>query len=162
VGIPKVGSLILEHDLDAPLAGLDAVPDDRQPPVAILFWSFRAMVGLGVLMFTLGLAGLWARWRGTLYTSRGLHRFALVMAPAGFAAIIAGWVTTEVGRHRTSSMACCARRTPESARRPRGRRLARRVRAGLLCGLRHRHLVYAADDAPPAPAGRARAGAWRS
>ena len=98
VGIPGLGSLILKHSLDAPLAGLDTVPDDEQPPAAIVFWSFRIMVGLGVLMFALGLAGLWARWRGTLYDWRLLHRFAVLMAPAGFVAVIAGWVTTEVGR----------------------------------------------------------------
>ena len=56
------------------------------------------MVGLGLLMFALGLLSLWARWRGTLYQSRFLHTFALVMSPMGFVAIIAGWVTTEVGR----------------------------------------------------------------
>jgi cytochrome d ubiquinol oxidase subunit I len=83
---------------DAPMAGLDTVPDDRQPPVAVVFWSFRVMVGLGVLMFVLGLAALWARWRGTLYDWRLLHGFAVLMAPAGFVAVIAGWVTTEVGR----------------------------------------------------------------
>ena len=98
VGIPKLGSLILKHDPDAPLPGLDTIPDDEQPPAAIVFWSFRLMVGLGFLMFALGLLGLWARWRGTLYASRLLHRFALVMSPMGFVAIIAGWVTTEVGR----------------------------------------------------------------
>jgi cytochrome d ubiquinol oxidase subunit I len=98
VGIPKVGSLILEHRLDAPIPGLDTIPDDRQPPAAIVFWSFRLMVGLGLLMFALGLLSLWSRWRGTLYSSRLLHRFALAMAPMGFVAIIAGWVTTEVGR----------------------------------------------------------------
>src|SRR5688572_18896842 len=65
VGIPRLGSLILKHRLDAPMAGLDTVPDDEQPPAAIVFWSFRVMVGLGVLMLLLGLAGLWARWRGT-------------------------------------------------------------------------------------------------
>ena len=98
VGIPKVGSLILEHRPDAPIAGLDTVPDDEQPPVAIVFWSFRIMVGLGLLMLGLGLLSLWARWRGTLYEWRLLHRFALAMGPMGFVAIIAGWVTTEVGR----------------------------------------------------------------
>jgi cytochrome d ubiquinol oxidase subunit I len=98
VGIPKLGSLILQHRPDAPIAGLDTVPDDEQPPVAIVFWSFRIMVALGLLMFALGLWSLWTRWRGTLYRSRGLHRFALAMGPAGFIAIIAGWVTTEVGR----------------------------------------------------------------
>jgi cytochrome d ubiquinol oxidase subunit I len=98
VGIPKVGSLLLEHRPDAPVPGLDTIPDDRQPPAAIIFWSFRLMVGLGLLMFALGLLSLWARWRGTLYDSRFLHRFALWMSPMGFVAIIAGWVTTEVGR----------------------------------------------------------------
>jgi len=98
VGIPKLGSLILKHDPDAPLAGLDTISDDEQPPAAIVFWSFRLMVGLGLLMFALGLLSLWARWRGTLYSSRFLQRFALAMSPMGFVAIIAGWVTTEVGR----------------------------------------------------------------
>jgi cytochrome d ubiquinol oxidase subunit I len=98
LGIPHLGSVILAHSPDAPLAGLDTVADDEQPPVAIVFWSFRIMVGLGLLMFVLGLAGLWARWRRTLYDWRLLHRFAVLMAPAGFVAVIAGWVTTEVGR----------------------------------------------------------------
>jgi len=98
VGIPKLGSLLLKHDPNAPLAGLDTISDDEQPPALIIFWSFRLMVGLGLLMFTLGLLSLWARWRGTLYQSRLLHRFALLMSPMGFVAIIAGWVTTEVGR----------------------------------------------------------------
>jgi cytochrome d ubiquinol oxidase subunit I len=98
VGIPKLGSLILEHDPNAPMAGLDTVPDDLQPPAAIVFWSFRIMVGLGLLMFALGAGALLARWRGRLYDWRPLHRFALAMSPMGFVAIIAGWVTTEVGR----------------------------------------------------------------
>jgi cytochrome d ubiquinol oxidase subunit I len=98
VGIPKLGSLILKHRLDAPVAGLDTIPDDEQPPAAIVFWSFRLMVGLGLLMFLLGLLSLWGRWRGTLYEWRFLHRFAIAMSPFGFVAIIAGWVTTEVGR----------------------------------------------------------------
>ena len=97
-GIPKLGSLILHHSWDAPVAGLKTVPRDERPPVGIVFWSFRVMVGLGLLMFALGLVSLWARWRGRLYSSRFLHRFALVMGPAGFVAVIAGWVTTEVGR----------------------------------------------------------------
>ena len=98
LGIPKLGSLILEHDPNAPMAGLDTVPDDQQPPAAIVFWSFRIMVGLGLLMFALGAGALWARWRGRLYEWRPLHWFSLAMSPMGFVAIIAGWVTTEVGR----------------------------------------------------------------
>jgi cytochrome d ubiquinol oxidase subunit I len=98
VEIPKLSSLILKHDLDAPLAGLDTVPPDRQPPVAIVFWAFRIMVGIGMAMLGLGLWGLYARFRGRLHDWPALHRTALVMGPSGFVAVIAGWVTTEVGR----------------------------------------------------------------
>ncbi|HUF57114.1 MAG TPA: cytochrome ubiquinol oxidase subunit I [Thermohalobaculum sp.] len=98
VGIPKLGSLILKHDPNAPVDGLDTVPDDEEPPVMLVFWGFRIMVGIGFLMFGLGLWSLVARWRGTLYESRWLHRAALAMAPSGLVAVIAGWITTEVGR----------------------------------------------------------------
>ncbi|WP_033922077.1 cytochrome ubiquinol oxidase subunit I [Sphingomonas sp. 37zxx] len=98
VEIPKVSSLILKHDLNAPLAGLDTVADDREPPVAILFWSFRIMVGIGFAMLGLGLWSLFARFRKRLYDWPWLHRAAMVMGPSGFVAVIAGWVTTEVGR----------------------------------------------------------------
>jgi cytochrome d ubiquinol oxidase subunit I len=98
IEIPKASSLILKHDPDAPLAGLDTIPADEQPPVGIVFWSFRVMVGLGFAMLGLGLWSLVARWRGKLYEWTLLHRAALVMAPAGFIAVIAGWITTEVGR----------------------------------------------------------------
>jgi cytochrome d ubiquinol oxidase subunit I len=98
IEIPKLSSLVLKHAMDAPLAGLDTVPRQDWPPVPVLFWSFRIMVGLGFLIFGLGLFSLWARWRGTLYRSRLLHIFAMLMGPAGFAAVLAGWVTTETGR----------------------------------------------------------------
>ena len=98
VAVPKLSSLILKHDANAPLAGLDTIPDGDEPPVAVVFWSFRVMVGLGLLMLTLGLCSLLARWRGRLYDWRWLHRFAAAMGPAGFVAVIAGWITTEVGR----------------------------------------------------------------
>ncbi|AZB65919.1 cytochrome ubiquinol oxidase subunit I [Cereibacter sphaeroides] len=98
VEIPKLSSLILKHSLNAPLDGLDGVPRDEQPPVAIVFWSFRVMVTLGMLMLGLGLWSLWARFRGRLYDWKALHRAALAMGPAGFVAVLAGWITTEVGR----------------------------------------------------------------
>ena len=98
IEIPKVSSLILKHDPNAPLAGLDTIPENRQPPVAILFWSFRIMVGLGFAMLGLGVWSLVARFRGRLYDWRWLQRAAIAMSPAGFVAVIAGWVTTEVGR----------------------------------------------------------------
>ena len=98
IEIPKASSLILKHDLNAPLAGLDTIPQDKQPPVAILFWSFRVMVGLGMAIFALGLWSLVARWRGKLYDWKWLHRAGVLMGPAGFVAVIAGWITTETGR----------------------------------------------------------------
>ncbi len=98
VEIPKASSLILKHDLNAPLKGLDTIPDDQEPPVAIVFWSFRIMVGLGMLMLLLGVLSLVARVNKMLYSWRLLHRFALVMAPSGFVAVLAGWITTESGR----------------------------------------------------------------
>jgi cytochrome d ubiquinol oxidase subunit I len=98
VEIPKLSSLILAHDLNAPLAGLNAIPRRDWPPVAIIFWSFRVMVALGFAMLGLGLLSLLARVRGKLYEWPLLHRLAVMMGPAGFIAVIAGWVTTEVGR----------------------------------------------------------------
>ena len=98
IGIPKLSSLILKHDPGAPLDGLDTIPDGDQPPVSVVFWSFRTMVGMGFAMLGVGLWALLARWRGRLYDWMWLHRAALIMAPSGFVAVIAGWITTEVGR----------------------------------------------------------------
>ena len=98
IEIPKLSSLILKHDLDAPLGGLDSVPDADEPPVTPVFWAFRVMVGLGFAMLGIGLWSLLARFRGRLYDWSWLHRGALVMGPSGFIAVIAGWMTTEVGR----------------------------------------------------------------
>ena len=98
VEIPKLSSLILKHHLDAPMDGLDTIPDADEPPVAIVFWSFRIMVGLGFAMLGLGAWSLWRRVHGQLYDGRGLHRAAIVMGPMGFVAVLAGWITTEVGR----------------------------------------------------------------
>ena len=80
------------------MAGLDTVPRENWPPVAITFWSFRIMVGMGLLMLALGLFSLLMRLQGKLYDSRLLHMFAVAMAPSGFIAVLAGWITTETGR----------------------------------------------------------------
>jgi cytochrome d ubiquinol oxidase subunit I len=96
--IPKLGSLILTQDLEGEVKGLkDWAPEDR-PNAAIVFWSFRIMVGLGFLMVTLGLWSLLQRFRGKLFDTPLLLRCAVLMAPTGFVALLAGWITTEVGR----------------------------------------------------------------
>ncbi len=98
IQIPKASSLILKHDLNAPMLGLDTIPDEDEPPVFIVFWSFRVMVALGFAMMGLGAWALWRRLRGRLYEDRWLHRAAIAMGPMGFVAVLAGWITTEVGR----------------------------------------------------------------
>jgi cytochrome d ubiquinol oxidase subunit I len=98
VSVPRLGSLILKHDINAPLPGLTDFPRDRWPPAPIIFWSFRIMVAIGMAMLALGCWSLLARIRGGLYSWKWLHRAAVTMGPAGFVAVLAGWVTTEVGR----------------------------------------------------------------
>ena len=98
VEVPKLSSLILKHDPDAPLAGLDTVPRENWPYVPVVFWSFRIMVGLGLAMLGLGVITLVARMRGRLYDWTPPLWLALAMGPMGFVAVLAGWITTEVGR----------------------------------------------------------------
>ncbi len=98
IEIPHASSLILTHSWDGRVPGLKEVPAADRPYAPAIFWTFRAMVGLGFLMLGLGLFSLYARWRGTLFTNRWLHRAALVMAPSGLVAMLCGWVTTEMGR----------------------------------------------------------------
>ncbi|MBY0560343.1 cytochrome ubiquinol oxidase subunit I [Hyphomicrobium sp.] len=98
VEVPYLGSLILTHKLYGEIPGLKQFPPDDRPNATVAFWTFRLMVGLGVLMLALGLWGLWLWWKSALYTSRSFLRFALWMGPAGLLAILAGWITTEMGR----------------------------------------------------------------
>ncbi len=96
--IPKLGSLILTHELDGAVRGLKAWPRDERPPAEIVFWSFRLMVGIGIAMAGIGAWSLWLRMRGRLHDSPLLLRAMIAMGPSGFVAVVAGWVTTEVGR----------------------------------------------------------------
>jgi cytochrome d ubiquinol oxidase subunit I len=98
LSIPKVGSLLLTHDANGTVPGLKQWPPQDRPNAPLIFWTFRIMVGLGFLMAGLGLLALWQRYRGRLYTSRPLLRLAIVMAPSGLIAVLAGWITTESGR----------------------------------------------------------------
>jgi cytochrome d ubiquinol oxidase subunit I len=98
IQIPKLSSLVLKHDLNAPMAGLDTIDDDKEPPFSIVFWTFRMMIAIGFSVLRLELWSLWARFNGRLYDAPMLHRAAVVMGPSGFVAVLAGWITTEVGR----------------------------------------------------------------
>jgi cytochrome d ubiquinol oxidase subunit I len=98
IEIPKLSSLVLKHDRNAPMAGLDTVPRADWPYVPVLFWSFRIMVAIGMAMALLAGWSVMARLRGKLNESPWLHRLALLMGPAGFVAVVCGWITTEVGR----------------------------------------------------------------
>ncbi len=98
VEIPRLGSLILTHSLDGQYRGLSEFPREDRPNATIVFWTFRIMVGLGLLMLVLGLWSVWCRWRGRLYDAPLFLRFALAMGPSGLIAILAGWYTTEIGR----------------------------------------------------------------
>jgi cytochrome d ubiquinol oxidase subunit I len=98
VAVPKLSSLILKHDPNAPLRGMDTVADRDLPPVGFVFWAFRVMVGLGFAMAGLGLWSLLARTRHKLYEWTWLHRAAVALGPAGFVAVLAGWIVTETGR----------------------------------------------------------------
>ena len=98
IEVPRAGSLLLTHTWDGTIPALkDFAPQDR-PNSTVVFWCFRIMVGLGFLMIALALFGLWLRRGRRLYKSRPFLRFTLLMAPAGLIALLAGWMTTEIGR----------------------------------------------------------------
>jgi cytochrome d ubiquinol oxidase subunit I len=98
VEIPYLGSLILTHSLDKQIPALKSFPPEDRPNSLIVFWSFRVMVMLGMLMIAVGLWSAWLRWRGGLYTNRLFLRLVMCMGPAGLIAMLAGWFTTEIGR----------------------------------------------------------------
>lgn len=98
VEVPGLASLILTHDWKGEVKGLSEWPPDERPPVAWVFWSFRVMVGIGLLMILTGAASALQYFRGRLFESRWLHGWWMLMMPSGFVAILAGWFVTEIGR----------------------------------------------------------------
>jgi cytochrome bd ubiquinol oxidase subunit I len=99
IKIPKLLSLLAFHNPNAVVKGLDTVPADRQPPVNVVRVSFQLMVGIGTLLAALGAIYLFVRIRRKRLPGSAWFYRALVLAgPASVVALIAGWVTTEVGR----------------------------------------------------------------
>lgn len=98
IAIPKLASLINTHHLDGTLTGLEAVPSEELPRVAVVFYSFRIMVGLGFLIVMITFLGLYFWWKKSLTNQHWYHRMLTVVAPSGFIALLTGWFTSEVGR----------------------------------------------------------------
>lgn len=98
VKIPHLASLILTHDWEGEVKGLKEWDAHDRPPVAWVFWSFRVMVGLGMLMILIGLVSAVQYFRGRLFDSRFLQGCWMCMMPSGFIALLAGWFVTEIGR----------------------------------------------------------------
>jgi cytochrome d ubiquinol oxidase subunit I len=98
IEIPGLSSLILTHDWNGEVKGLKEWPPEERPPVAVVFWSFRIMVGLGLLMIATGVMAVVLHLKKTLFTTRWFQLWCTAMTPAGFIAVLAGWVVTEVGR----------------------------------------------------------------
>lgn len=98
VGIPNLASLILTHHADGEVPGISEVPPEERPPVWLVFWSFRVMVGIGLVMIAVSLAGLWLRRGGRVYEHRGFLQLMRVMTVTPFIAVLAGWFVTETGR----------------------------------------------------------------
>ena len=99
VRIPKLLSLLAHHDPNARVVGLDSVPASDRPPVNVVRFAFQTMVGIGTALALLGALFLvtWLR-RGRLPRSPWFYRAVVVAGPLSLAALIAGWITTEVGR----------------------------------------------------------------
>lgn len=96
VSIPKLASLVLTHDPDGEVQGLNDFIGEH-PPVAPVFWSFRIMVAVGLLMWLVSWLGLW-QWRRRGAPAPWLMRTLVWMSFAGWVAVLAGWYTTEIGR----------------------------------------------------------------
>jgi cytochrome d ubiquinol oxidase subunit I len=98
VAIPKLASLINTHHWDGKMIGLTSVAPQEQPRVVPVFFSFRIMFGIGLLMLLTAITGLYLRLKHQLFHAAWFHRWCLFLAPFGFIASICGWFTAEIGR----------------------------------------------------------------
>lgn len=98
ITVPGGASFVLTGSTEGEIPGLKDVPAEERPPVAIVFWSFRIMVGIGMAMIATGLFAAILYLSGGLYTNRLFHLWCMALTPTGFIAVLAGWFVTEVGR----------------------------------------------------------------
>jgi cytochrome d ubiquinol oxidase subunit I len=98
IGIPGLSSLILTHELEGKVPGLKQFAPQDRPNATILFFTFRLMVTIGLLMLAVGVTHLFLRFRGRLFETRWFLYLCIACTPIGFVAILAGWFTTEIGR----------------------------------------------------------------
>jgi cytochrome bd ubiquinol oxidase subunit I len=98
IAIPKLGSLILTHEWEGEVAGLKSVPPEERPPVPAVFFAFRVMVGIGLILLAIVVIGAVLRLRGRLYDTRWFSIVCAFSSPLPFIAILAGWTVTETGR----------------------------------------------------------------
>jgi cytochrome bd ubiquinol oxidase subunit I len=96
--VPRIGSLLVTGSFEGEIKGLKEWPADERPPVAWVFWSFRIMFGIGLLMLFIGWFGAWQAWRGNLERHRWFLGLCFLSGPMGFIAVISGWIVAEVGR----------------------------------------------------------------
>jgi cytochrome bd ubiquinol oxidase subunit I len=96
--IPRAASLILKHDPDGVVLGLDQVAAEQRPHVPTVFFAFRLMLAIGFLLFAVAATGLVLRLRGALYSRAWFLRLCVACGPLGLVAVLAGWIATEVGR----------------------------------------------------------------
>jgi cytochrome d ubiquinol oxidase subunit I len=98
IEIPKMSSLILTHDLNGEVKGLKEWPRQDRPPAVWVFWAFRIMVGLGMLMIATGVIAIVLHFKKRLFDTRWFQYWCMALTPAGFVSVLAGWFVTEVGR----------------------------------------------------------------
>ena len=98
ISIPHLASLYLTHSWSGEVQGLKATPPQNRPYVPIVFFAFRVMVGVGILLLGLAITGAVLRFKGRLYDTRWFQYVTVLSTPLGFIAVLAGWTVTETGR----------------------------------------------------------------
>lgn len=103
ITIPNGASWILTGSAEGEIPGLKDAPKEDRPPAAVVFWSFRVMVGMGMAMIFTGVAAVLLYFRKRLFETRLFQLWCMAMMPSGFIAVLAGWFVTEVGRQPWSA-----------------------------------------------------------